>query len=444
MTPDIDSPTGLDMNPRPPEAVRVRKSIGLAILLFLGLVAMLIVFGVYQRQHRQLRASDVEDVKSKATPATASGRQIVSQIPPSPAAVLTNGAPVGNETDRVLDDIPTTSVQTITGTPQRRSVAAPTEGFPYQNAAYQRQIGEFDLATQREREAIEAPTRVAGGGGVYGNNTGPAGNPASLNNTSPFMFNGSGAGVPGFSVSDSKVGSAGMSQTGEYNAQNSQDEKIGFIAQARNRAPDNYLRSVRVAPLSKFEIKAGWDIHATLEQAINSDQPGEIRALVRENVYDTATGRYVLVPQGSRLIGSYNSAISYGQDGVQAVWDRIIFPDASSLNLGGMIGEDAAGQAGLRYAVDHHYARLLGFAVMTSLFSAGFQLSQNRPGSILTTPSTGEIIGGAVGGQISQLGAETFRRQENVQPTIRVPAGYRFNVRVNKDIVFDSPYSPHH
>src|SRR5207237_9262234 len=149
---------------------------------------------------------------------------------------------------------------------------------------------------------------------------------------------------------------------------------------ARNRAADNHLHSVRAVRLTKYEIRAGWDIPETLEQAINSDQPGEIRALVRENVCDTATGKYVLVPQGSRLVGYYNSAVSYGQDGVQAVWDQVVFPDASSLSLDGMIGQDARGESGLRYAVDHHYARPRGFAVLTSLFSAGFQLSQNWPG----------------------------------------------------------------
>jgi type IV secretion system protein VirB10 len=159
-------------------------------------------------------------------------------------------------------------------------------------------------------------------------------------------------------------------------------------------------------------------------------------------VYDTATGRYVLIPQGSRLVGSYNSAVSYNQDGVQVVWDRVIFPDGSSINLNGMIGQEAAGEAGLRYAVDHHYPRLIGFAVLTSLFSAGFQLSQNRPGTILTQPSPGEVVAGAVGGQVSQLGADITRRNLNVQPSIKVPAGYRFNVRVNRDIVFDGPYGP--
>jgi type IV secretion system protein VirB10 len=235
---------------------------------------------------------------------------------------------------------------------------------------------------------------------------------------------------------------AGASQAAEYNAENGQDQKAAFIAQARSRMPQNYLQSVRTAPVSRFEIKAGWDIPATLEQAINSDAPGEIKALVRENVYDTATGKYVLFPQGSRLLGYYNSVVFFGQEGIQVIWDGVIFPDASSLNLNGMIGQDAKGQSGFRYSVDHHYARLIGFAVLTSLFSTGFELSQNRRGTILGVPSAGEIVGSAVGSQISQLGMETFRRNLNVQPTIKIPAGYRFNVRVNRDIVFDAPYSP--
>ena|SRR5436309_257326 len=78
---------------------------------------------------------------------------------------------------------------------------------------------------------------------------------------------------------------------------------------------------------------AGWEIPAVLEQSLNSDLPGEIKALVMSNVYDTATGRYLLILQGSRLIGQYDARVAYGQDGVQVVWNRIIFPDASSIDL---------------------------------------------------------------------------------------------------------------
>lgn len=104
-----------------------------------------------------------------------------------------------------------------------------------------------------------------------------------------------------------------------------------------------------------MKIKAGWEIPAILEQSLNSDLPGELKALVTSNVYDTATGMYLLIPQGSRLIGRYDSRVSYGQDGVQVAWNRIIYPDASSVNRNGMVGLDSHGNAGLRDKVLRHY-----------------------------------------------------------------------------------------
>jgi type IV secretion system protein VirB10 len=107
-----------------------------------------------------------------------------------------------------------------------------------------------------------------------------------------------------------------------------------------------------------------------------------------------------------------------------------------------MAGVDSHGNAGFRDQVDHHYRRLIGFAALTSLFSAGFELSQRSRQSVLTYPTPGEIASSAVGQELSQLGSQVTRRNLNVQPTIRIPVGYRFNVRVNRDILFESPYRP--
>lgn len=206
--------------------------------------------------------------------------------------------------------------------------------------------------------------------------------------------------------------------------------------------PDDYLKSTRTAPMSPYEIKAGWEIPAVMEQALNSDLPGEVKALVMSNVYDTAMGRYILIPQGARLVGEYNSQLGYGQDGLQVVWNRVIYPDGSSLDLNGMLGQDAHGLSGFRDKVDRHYKRLLGFAVLTSLFAAASQVSQNQNRSVLTYPSPGEVAGSAVGQQMSDLGAQITRKNLNVQPTIKIPVGYRFNVRVSRDVLFDAPYKP--
>ena len=228
----------------------------------------------------------------------------------------------------------------------------------------------------------------------------------------------------------------------DYETLNMQPRKQAFLNSAADRQKDDYLRSVRAAPLSRYEIKAGWEIPAILEQSLNSDLPGELKALVTLNVYDTATGLYLLIPQGSRLIGQYDSRITYGQDGVQVIWNRVVFPDASTIDLNGMVGLDAHGNAGLRDKVDRHYKRLLGFSVLTSMFTAAFAISQQRNQSILVNPNSGQIAAGAVGEEVSQTGSQITRRNLNVQPTIKVPAGYRFTVHVNRDILFESPYEP--
>jgi type IV secretion system protein VirB10 len=221
-----------------------------------------------------------------------------------------------------------------------------------------------------------------------------------------------------------------------------QVRKEAFLTTAAGRQNDDYLRSIRSAPLSRFEIKAGWEIPAVLEQSLNSDLPGELKTLVTSNVYDTATGMYLLIPQGSRLIGQYDSRVSYGQEGVQVTWSRVIFPDASVIDLNGMVGLDSHGNAGLRDKVDRHYRRLMGFSVLTSLFTAAFAVSQLRNQSILVNPNPAQIAAGAVGQDLAQTGAQITRRNLNVQPTIKVPAGYKFTVRVNRDILFEAPYEP--
>ena len=107
----------------------------------------------------------------------------------------------------------------------------------------------------------------------------------------------------------------------------------------KNRgATEDYLRDTRDAPLSPHEIKAGREIPAVLEQSLNSDLPGEFKALVTYHVYDTPTDEYLLIPQGARLAGKYDSRVSCSQDGVLVAWSLVLSPDASSIDLDGMLG----------------------------------------------------------------------------------------------------------
>jgi type IV secretory pathway VirB10-like protein len=228
-------------------------------------------------------------------------------------------------------------------------------------------------------------------------------------------------------------------QSGGQQDQNMQANKAAFLESARKGASQNVQRVSLVKPLTKYEVQAGWDIPATLEQAINSDLPGEVRGLVRENVYDTSTGHYLLIPQGARVVGEYSSRVAYGQSSVQVVWTRLIFPDGSSVDLGGLNGQDVRGQSGFRDKVDNHYVRLISAALLTSAFAAGIEMTQNQSATAtVLTPS--QLATQAVGQQLGELGTRITERNLDIQPTIKISIGYRFTIRVRKDLVFDRPY----
>jgi type IV secretion system protein VirB10 len=202
-------------------------------------------------------------------------------------------------------------------------------------------------------------------------------------------------------------------------------------------AQSEYLPYSRRQPMSEFELKAGTIISGVLMGGINSDTPGTVLGQTSENIYDTATGRHLLIPQGARMIGVYDSHVVYGQHRVLVVWQRIIFPDGSSLNIGGMIGGDQAGYAGFKQKVDNHYSRLLGAALFASVFTAAGKIAtQNERDS----DGNETVIAESVMQTISSLGARLAERSLNVAPTLRILPGYRFSIVTTQDIAFAEPY----
>ena len=305
--------------------------------------------------------------------------------------------------------------------------------------AEQRLLEEYN----REREAMEAGTSVKGTLPSNGSAKSlPGADPLQAIQTALINARAAqGVGSAPQVASSLSIPASLPEQRTDYERQNDQERKAGFGSLHGNPEPE-YLGRGRKPALGKYEIKAGWLIPAVLEQQLNSDLPGLIRGLVRENVYDSATGRYILLPAGSTLVGIYNSHIGYGQSTLQAVWRRVIFPDGSSLSLGGFEGDDSTGAAGFRDQVNSHWGRILSGALLTSLFAAGIELSQGTNSSVLQSQSVGQQVGQAVGQQVGQLGTEVTRRNLNVQPTLVVRPGYRFFVRVEKDILFSGPYAP--
>lgn len=455
----IEAPDGLDLHPRPRRVVRISKRATIAIVSVIVLLLAAFAYGGYQRSRTQEATARQAGVPKGVLPATQAGAEFLREIPPgnAPLARTNSGdlqppglspAPLPANTTCAVD--PRTSQpyrfdpqtgQPCNGLPPERVVvrqappvarAQPAEQSEshHEPTTDERRIA---AAYQREQEAMLSPTGIRGvqsGGSTGTPNLTPSNEIASLAALSQAPAVRTPV-APGPSLAES-----------EYEGQNMQARKEAFLASASRRQTDDYLRSTRGAPLSRFEIKAGWEIPAILEQSLNSDLPGELKALVTSNVYDTATGLYLLIPQGSRLIGKYDSRIAYGQDGVQVAWSRIIYPDASSIDLDGMLGVDSQGNAGLRDKVDRHYRRIIGFSVLTSMFTAAFSISQRQNQTALAYPTASQTAANAVGQELSQTGAQITRRNLNVQPTVKVPAGYRFNVRVNRDILFESPFEP--
>jgi type IV secretion system protein VirB10 len=215
---------------------------------------------------------------------------------------------------------------------------------------------------------------------------------------------------------------------------NRQRQKKDFLSSGALET-NTYLDAQRTPALAMSqEVKAGTIIPGVMISDLNSDLPGQIIAQVRENVYDSATGTQVLIPAGSRLVGTYDSGVTLGQQRALVGWGRLIYPDASSISLETMPGGDLAGYAGFRDKVDNHYARIFGSGLLLSVFSAGMQLSQ--PQSDGANPyDTRQIIAAEMGREMSQLGMEMTRQNMRIQPTIEVRPGYTFNVMVTKDMI---------
>jgi type IV secretion system protein VirB10 len=195
------------------------------------------------------------------------------------------------------------------------------------------------------------------------------------------------------------------------------------------------------APRSPYELRAGFVVPATLISGINSDLPGQIMAQVSQDVYDTATGRWKLIPQGARLVGRYSSDVAYGQARVLVAWQRIVFPDGKAMDIGAMPGADSAGFAGFHDEVNNHYIRLFTGAFLMSGVTAGIALSQDRGAGVFGgRPTASSALSEALGQQLGQVTAQLISRNLSIAPTLEIRPGYRFNVVVTKDMTFSKPY----
>ncbi len=212
---------------------------------------------------------------------------------------------------------------------------------------------------------------------------------------------------------------------------NRQGRKEAFLGEKIDTAIYNPHRLQE--PLSPYQVMAGTIIPASLITGLNSDLPGQVIAQVTEHVYDTPTGQHLLIPQGSKLLGRYDSVVAYGQSRALVVWNRIIMPDGTSITIDNLPAVDMSGYAGLEDKVDYHSWQLFKTAILSSVLSVSSEIGRDRDDDILNALRDG--------GQqtINQAGQQIVTKQLQVQPTLKIRPGWRLRVIVNKDIVLQ-PY----
>ncbi len=240
------------------------------------------------------------------------------------------------------------------------------------------------------------------------------------------------------SASDLYAAAMKSGQMGQNVDQNGQTSKEDFLNQDIKDL--GYLPNQVVPQTSPYELKRGSVIPATLITGLNSDLPGRITAQVSQSVYDSATGYRLLIPQGAKLFGRYDSKVSFGQERVLVVWTDLIFPNGSTLQIGGMAGTDAEGYGGFQDKVDRHLWRTFGSAALVAIIGTGIDMSMPESSTLATQETASDAARRNFAESFGRVAEQTISKNLNVQPTIRVRPGYKFNILVDQDIIFPSIY----
>lgn len=213
----------------------------------------------------------------------------------------------------------------------------------------------------------------------------------------------------------------------------SQDHKLAFLngsVDRRTTSPDRIQ-----PPASPYLLQAGSVIPASLITGLRSDLPGEVTAQVTEDVYDSPTGKILLIPQGARLLGQYDAQVAFGQTRASLVWTRLIMPNGTSIVLDRLPATDTEGYAGLEDQVDNHWGMVFKAAILSTILSVGSEagISANNNGSLAVAIQQG------MSQSVNQAGERVVSRSLNIQPTITIRPGFPVRVLVTRDLVL-KPY----
>ncbi len=218
-------------------------------------------------------------------------------------------------------------------------------------------------------------------------------------------------------------------------SQNS-EEKV----EEQEKSENSWILAEKRTKGQALEIKTGSVIPAVMVTGINSDLEGNIIAQVSQHIYDSTSGENLLIPQGAKLFGSYNSEVIFGQSRVLVSWNRIIFPDGSSLTLPAMPGADMGGYSGFKDKVNNHYFRTFSSAILMSLIVGGTAYAVDGS-STEDENSLQSQMTSSLAQQLGETSANLLEKNLNVKPTLEVRSGYQFSIVLTKDLVFESPYT---
>ena len=215
--------------------------------------------------------------------------------------------------------------------------------------------------------------------------------------------------------------------------QNGQSDKIGFVNQPVNE--NMYSSYMLVKQVTPYEVKSGTVIPGVLITGMNSDLPGTVIGRVSANVYDSTEGKYLLIPQGTRVIGKYDSRTTFAQERGLVVWQRLIFPNGKSLILENLQGTDQAGYSGFKDIVRSHYGRVLWSALLGGLITGGVAVAAD----VEDNDSFRGEAGSQAASNISSATNSIVNKNLNIQPTIIIEPGYQYNIIVSRDLILE-PY----
>ena len=419
------------------ESAGVKRLNSRPVMIVCGICTLLLIGLIYavnqsakRSQPKAAAIADQPDQKHTVQPSAASVQELTKGFPEG-GAVVDATAPnfVPPPEKKSSAAIVAGSVEASKGGTRTNKLTPEEEWVQSYRTAQQKKFQLYEAA-------LNAPTRIS-------TNTGDTKRPGAASGLSG-SFGSIGGADGGIGAAKQRMQQGSDMQSAALKAAlgntdpNGQDEKNDF---QQKELRSGYLTATREAALSAYEIKMGTVIPAIMISGINSDLPGEVIAQVSQDVWDSATGRYLLIPQGSRLVGVYDSHVMFGQNRVLLAWTRINFPDASSIDLGNMSGADQAGYAGFSDKVNNHYTKIFGSALLMSIISAGVQLSQPQQTGVNSQQTASQTASAAMAQELGKTGTAILQKNLSIQPTLEIRPGYRFNVMVSKDVLLPSPYT---